>query len=340
MKNLPSVYGGLDYHQGSIQACVLDRDGEVLTNRRCRSDLGEIVQVLRGCGEVASIAIESCCGAAEFAEQLRQTTGWTVEMAHPGYVNRMKLNPDKSDHGDARLLADLSRVGYIPQVWLAPRAIRELRTLIRRRQTAVDRRKATKLRILSLLRARRIKPPEGVGSRWTKSWLQWTRVVELSENDRWILDEDLAELEHATAQVDRTEARLRTVTETDPMIDQLKTIPGVGEVTAWLIRAEIVTASRFKTGKQLCRFCGTSPRNASSGERVADSGLIKAGNPYLKTVIIQAAHRLMRNSRRWSAFATRLIQNGKPKSVAVAAVANRWVRWLFHRMKELEMAIA
>ena len=191
MKNLP-VYSGLDYHQGSIQVCVLSQDGHELTNRRCRSDVMEVVEVLRGCGSVESVAIESCCGAAEFAEQLRSSTGWGVQMAHPGYVNRMKLNPDKSDHTDARLLADLGRVGYIPQVWLPPRAIRELRTLVRRRQTAVDRRKATKLRILSLLRARRIRRPDGVKKPWTKSWFHWIGQVEVSENDRWILDDDLA----------------------------------------------------------------------------------------------------------------------------------------------------
>lgn len=339
MKNLP-VYSGLDYHQGSIQVCVLDRDGRPLTNRRCRSDLADVVDVLRRYGDVRSVAIESCCGAAEFAEQLRSATGWDVQLAHPGYVNRMKLNPDKSDHSDARLLADLSRVGYIPQVWLPPRAIRELRTLVRRRQSAVDRRKATKLRILSLLRARRIQRPDGVRRPWTKSWLNWVRAVEVTENDRWILDEDLTELEHASRQIERAETRLRAVTKNDAMIEQLMTLPGIGEVTAWILRAEVVTARRFRKSKQLCRFCGTSPRNASSGERVSDSGLIKAGNPHLKAVLIQAAHRLIRHTHRWSSFAARLHLAGKPKNVIVAAVANRWVRWLFHRMKEIELATA
>ena len=339
MKNLP-VYSGLDYHQGSIQVCVLDADGRSLTNRRCRSDLHEVVELLRQWGEVGSVAIESCCGATEFADQLRHTTGWKVQLAHPGYVNRMKQNPDKSDHSDARLLADLSRVGYIPQVWLPPRPIRELRTLVRRRQVAVDRRKATKLRILSLLRARRIKRPEDVRRPWTKSWMIWIRHVELTENDRWILDDDLTELEHATRQIERTEARLRTVTIGDEMVEHLLTIAGIGEVTAWTIRAEVVTVRRFRKSKQLARFCGISPRNASSGDRVADSGLIRAGNPQLKTILIQAAHRLIQHTRRWSSFAARLAAAGKPKSVIVAAVANRWVRWLFHRMKEFEMANA
>jgi hypothetical protein len=43
-----------------------------------------------------------------------------VQLANPGYVNRMKRSPDKTDFGDAQMLADLSRVNYLPKVWLTP----------------------------------------------------------------------------------------------------------------------------------------------------------------------------------------------------------------------------
>jgi hypothetical protein len=58
---------------------------------------------------------------------LAQRAGWSVSLAHPGFVARMKQNPDKTGHSDARLLADLLRVGYLPKVWLAPAELRELR---------------------------------------------------------------------------------------------------------------------------------------------------------------------------------------------------------------------
>jgi len=51
---------------------------------------------------------------------------WHVELAHAGYVARMKQTPDKSDWTDAKLLADLTRAGYIPRVWLAPQYIRNV----------------------------------------------------------------------------------------------------------------------------------------------------------------------------------------------------------------------
>ena len=64
----------------------------------------------------------------------------------------MKRSPDKHDLGDVQLLADLTRVDYLPQVWLAPREIRELRRLVRHRANLVRQRKDTKLRMRGLLR--------------------------------------------------------------------------------------------------------------------------------------------------------------------------------------------
>ena len=76
-----------------------------------------------------------------------------------------------------------------------------------------------------------------------------------------------------------------------------------------------------------------SPQNASSGERQADAGLVKAANPQLRAILIQAAHRLRRHEPRWRKFAARLELQGKPYTVVVAAIANRWIRKLFHEMQ-------
>ena len=112
------------------------------------------------------------------------------------------------------------------------------------------------------------------------------------------------------------------------------TEPGVGEITAWVLRAEIGRFDRFGNGKSLSRFCGLSPRNASSGARQADAGLIKAGSTLLRATLIELAHRLARWQPRWAQFKQRLRAAGKPGSVASAAVANRWVRGLYYRMTE------
>lgn len=99
-----------------------------------------------------------------------------------------------------------------------------------------------------------------------------------------------------------------------------------------MLRAEIGRFDRFHNGKQLARFCGLSPRNASSGKRQADAGLIRAANGELRACMIQAAHRLARLHPRWRQLSVQMRARGKPGSVAAAAVAKRWVRSLHHRM--------
>lgn len=331
------LFVGLDYHKDSVQVCVENAAGQVILNRRCRNDWRSIVKAVIGHGTVCRVAIESCSGAANLADELIHEAGWSVDLAHPGYVHRMKGSPDKTDFSDARMLADLERVGYLPKVWLAPHDVRELRRLVRYRQGLVNDRRNTKLRVSALLRDQRIRhAPAGP---WTKAWLCWLQTNEaLSEQSRWIIDRLLAKMAFVIGEIDAVEKRLLQATEDDPMVEALCALKGIGPVTAWTIRAEIGRFDRFNSGKQLARFCGLSPRNASSGSRVADAGLIKAGNRQLRSTLIEAAHRLIRFDRYWVAFAGDLLDRGKPKCVVVTAVANRWVRWLFHQMQPSKLA--
>jgi transposase len=173
---------------------------------------------------------------------------------------------------------------------------------------------------------------------WTVAWLKWLKdEAALSESDRWVPEEHLAEFECLKKRIAAAEARIEVATADDPVVVKLMQQPGVGLVTAVTMRAEIGRFDRFTSGKQLSRFCGVTPRNASSGARQADAGLIKAGNPELRVVLIELAHRLIHRVKgRWADLAFGMLQRGKPKNVVVAAVANRWVRWLFHEMQRTD----
>jgi transposase len=323
---------GVDYSKDFVQLCALDAQGSQRLNRSCRNDWRELVKAVQGAGVVKRVAIEACCGAADLAEELVKHAGWHVELAHPHYVAKLKGSPDKTDYGDARLLADLTRVGYLPVTWLPPAYIRDLRQLVNYRQQRVDQRRAMKLRVGALLREQRVKPPRGL-SRWSKPWITFARFTDqLSEHARWIIGELLDEIEHADKKIAGAEARLRVATLADQVIEKLMKQDGVGEVTAWALRAFIGEFDRFKSGKQLSRYCGLSPRNASSGGRQADGGLIKASNKILRAILIQAAHRLIRTTDRWGKLAESLRERGKAPCVIVAAVGNRWMRKMFHDM--------
>jgi len=142
----------------------------------------------------------------------------------------------------------------------------------------------------------------------------------------------LDELRAAARPDPRVEERLRQATTGDSLVGALLAI------RAWTMRALIGRFDRFVSGKQLARFCAVTPRNASSGQRVADSGMIRAGDPHSRpwwsrrrSACVGTTRAGVSSRRRWAA-------RGKPTSVIVGAIANRWLRGLYHAMKELPMA--
>ena len=326
------LYVGLDYHDDSIQVCVMNSEGVELVNRSVRNDVEAVGELIWNYGPARSVAIEACCGAADFIEKLGRAYNWNVRMAHPGYVSRLKQRPDKTDYNDAGLLADLLRVNYLPEVWLAPSETRQLRRLAHYRQGLAEDRKRTKLRIRALLREERLQH-QGDARPWTKPWMHWVQEeAQLGEQARWVMNQLLEELQALEAKLKKAEQRMEETTGADPLVQALLQQAGVGPVTAFMLRAEIGSFHRFRSGKQLARFCSVTPLNASSGKKQADAGLIRQGNAELRRIVVEAAQRIGIHDEKWKALKQRLVARGKPGSVAVAAVANRWIRWLYHQI--------
>ena len=330
------LFVGLDYHQDFVQVCVLNETGQVVRNSRVENDWRKIAAAVPA-GTAVQAALEACCGAASLADELAEQAGWSVSLAHPGFVARMKQNPDKTDYSDARLLADLMRVGYLPKVWLAPAELRELRRLVRYRQQKVNERRDVRLRIRAILRDHRIQLD--VARPWTRKWLAaLAKLRQIGPDTEWILQEHLSSLMRLGREIRDVERRLEERVAGDAVVQKLREQKGIGLVTAAMMRAEIGRFDRFQTGKQLARFCGVTPRNCSSGNKQADAGVIHAGNPQLRAVIVQAVHRIIHCDQRWMKLAQQMRARGKHVCLVVAAVANRYIRWLHHTMQPEALA--
>ena len=98
---------GLDYHDESVQVCVMAARGEVLGNRRCPNDWEAVARYGEGLGAVGQVVIESCTGAADLAEERVTRVGWSVTLGHPDCGRRMRQNPDKTVSTNAEMLADV-----------------------------------------------------------------------------------------------------------------------------------------------------------------------------------------------------------------------------------------
>jgi transposase len=233
----------------------------------------------------------------------------------------MKQPSDKTDWTDARMLADLIRAGYLPKAWPAPTNVRPLRTLVRYRQQLVDQRRTTKLRITA--------PPRDGRPRHRAALALEPRLgrqaAELGTETRWVVNLNFIIYYNIFIIIRRSRVAAGNV-----VVSQVTAQQGVGRGTAATLRAGIGRCDQFTMGKQLARFRGLSPRNASSGSRQADAGLIQAGHPCCGRRL--SRQRIGRSGMTpWRELARQLRGVGKPSNVIAAAVANRRIRWLFHQ---------
>ena len=139
------VFLGLDYSPEAVPLCILDSQGKILSNKDLPDQAAANVATVQRYGIVQGCALEACTGAADRAEELVEQFRGRVPLAHPGFVSRRKQSHDKTDYADARVRADRERVGYRPRVWIAPKALHEVRTLVRERHSLVNQRRARKL---------------------------------------------------------------------------------------------------------------------------------------------------------------------------------------------------
>ena len=146
-----SRYVGVDLHRRRSQVVVLDGDGVVVSSVNVdNSDPAALVAAVAVGGEGCDVVIEAAWGWYWIADLLCDA-GFKVHLAHPlgvaGYRNRRV----KNDELDAILLADLLRMGSLPESWIAPPELRELRELVRYRRKLSQLRSGLKAQIHAVL---------------------------------------------------------------------------------------------------------------------------------------------------------------------------------------------
>jgi hypothetical protein len=223
---------GIDYHLKSLQVTVLQGDGSGGVRRRLANCTLSLIDYLRQqCDSVRLVALEASTGSNEFAWELKAATGWDVRLCYPGYVRRMRHNPEKSDLQDADLIADLAQVGYLPQVWLAPVDVRERRAVVRYRDGLTQEKMALKLKIKALLRDNRVVvegQPWGTKSLWTKKGLAWLEELSVGVETTWILRGFLEQLSSCERRLKAADAQVQRLFDGDPLAQELAKEVGVG----------------------------------------------------------------------------------------------------------------
>ena len=193
----------------------------------------------------------------------------------------------KTDAVDARTLAHLLRADLLPEAYIAPRELRDLRDLLRHRVALTRMRTSLKKRVSAILAKHWIAAPYsdmfGVGG------TQFLTELELRESPRRRLDSQLALIADFTREIDATSREIDARAKEDPYVPVLCQIRGVGRYIAMLIIAEVGDISRFATARRLCSWAGLTPTVRSSDGKARLGHISSQGSRALRWALVEAA---------------------------------------------------
>ena len=222
----------------------------------------------------------------------------------------------KNDKVDSYMLAHLLRTGLLPQAYIAPRRIRDLRELVRFRISLTRLRTILANKVHALLAKNGLSHP--YSQLFSKKSIRWLRGLSLrdvykEQLDAWIgLAERINELLRATEQECHRQA------EANEQVGLLRTIPGVGDFLALVIVAEIGDIERFASPRKLVSYAGLNPVVRCSGGRQRRGPLSKEGNRWLRWAATEAAIHLKRLSPYFANYYNRIAYRKGPQTARVA----------------------
>jgi transposase len=257
--------------------------------------------------------------------------GANVHLAHPLGVKGFAYRRVKNDVRDAADLADLLRMGRLPEAWIAPPATRALREQVRHRAKLVALRSGLKAQVHAVLAKQGVAVPVSdlfgaAGTRLPNGLgLDPPYAARVGSLRRLI---DAVDFE-----VDVVSDRLRAQLDRDPGYRALQAIPGVGPVLGAVFVAEIGDVSRFPGPGQLCCRAGLTPRHRESDTTVHRGPITKQGSRLVRWAAIEAVQRTPKDAGWLVATRARLVER-RGRNIAVVATARRLLHLVYYGLRD------
>ncbi|MEA2588990.1 MAG: transposase [Actinomycetota bacterium] len=329
------VYVGIDVHRKRSQVAVLDEAGVQLSNRNYENTSEDFRAALEELEPGTQVAFEAAYGWGWLADMLEECE-LEAHLTHPSACKAIANARLKNDKVDARILAQLLRTDFLPEAWIAPKEVRDLRSLLRHRASLVKVRTSLKNRIHAMLADEGLKA-EGQ-KLWTEEGQAWLAGVELRPVHREIVDDCCGLLDALAIPIARVEAEIRAAAKPDLRVEALTSIYGVGLITSMTLVAEIGDISRFATARKLCAWAGLTPSVHNSDRKVRHGHITKAGPAAVRAVLTEASYQARHVPPFAQFFEDTAKRRGKP--IATVALSRKILARCFHILKELETPAA
>jgi len=260
-----------------------------------------------------------------------------VVVVHPPKVKLIAAAAVKTDKIDVFKLARLLLVGWLPEVWVPPQHVRDLRALISHRWRLVRMRATTKNRLHSVLQRNAIRAPRQ--HPFAQKHRSWWEGLEVTETERLRIRQDFENLDHLgrqIAEVEREIQRLSTSEHWADVVPYAMQLSGLGLITTMTILGAIGDISRFSTPKKLVGYAGLGARVHDSGLTHRKGHITKAGRKEMRWALVEAAWAAVRYDPYWKAQFQALKRRMHPNQ-AIVAIARKLLVVLWHLLSKKQV---
>jgi len=311
------LYSGIDLHRRLIVVCTVDSNGTIIARSRMKTDPTLVSEYFRQWPDQHRAVVECTTGWYWLADLLRSLSVDLI-LAHAKYLKAISYAKVKTDAVDALTLAQLLRMGYIPEAHQLPPEYRAMRDLLRQRMVMDHNRTTIIRRVTSILAQFNITTlplsPHQSG------FADFVGQCQIPEEYRIPLMmyhlQCLQAAEHRKQLEKYFKAHLRPL----PFVQRLLSIPGIGDITGSIIAMETGDIQRFADAKHYCSYCRLVPGAKDSGGKHSHRSGSKDGNRYLKFAFTESAVKAMQFYPEIKHFASRL-EHRSTKAIARTVVA-------------------
>ena len=336
-KSIPfQRYIAIDIHKHYVVVGGMNPQKEwVLRTRRVRmSRFPEWAQ--KNLLPTDAVVIESTSNAWDIYDLIAPQVAKAV-VANPLKVGQIAGAKVKTDRLDVERLLTLLIADIVPEVWVPPHHVRDLRSLISHRWRLHKQISMTKNRLQSFIHRFNLIPPKG--KLFSKENLSWWQEQDFSLIVRIQIEQDLLILEHLSAHKNAVHQELACLSNRNPWANDmvfLMQIPGLGVVLSMTVLSAIGDITRFERAKNLVGYAGLGAGVHDSGKKHQDKGITKAGRKELRWAMVEAAWSAVGSSPYWKATYEDLKTRGKHSNQAIVAVARKMLVSVWHVLSKRE----
>ena len=324
---------GIDLHRRRSVLVRTTEAGEVLESVRISNDVDYLNQVMARAGVDPEVVLEATYGWYWAVDAL-QAMGAHVHLAHPLGVKAFEYRRVKNDFRDAADLADLLRMGRLPEAWIAPPATRELRELVRHRAKLVGIRSHCKAQVHAVLAKCGIQVTLtdlfGVGGTELLDRLRDQQRLPAPYAARIASNRRL--LEALDFEIDLFAGLVRGRLHRDPGYLAVQQIPGIGPTLGAVFVVEVGDVTRFGTAAQLACWAGLTPKHHESDTHVHRGRITKQGSRLVRWAAVESVQILPAHTR--VGCLRERVAARRGRNIGVVAAARQQVEYVFYALRD------